>query len=314
MKIRTEKYKKGCKLTPKTQQLLTQVIKKEVITRVLRNALIRTFHSKRNTIMLGDLNASNVENIKKKLSETKFKQEIKLLLIEDKANPKFSKNVHRTMLLQTEKAIQILIDNIYDKEPEIQEQILSKGVIIQEVPTFKTYNFKLKNCISSIQKESQPNYIISKEAKIYLEQKMSKFMSLIAYQAGCQNAKTISEKDIELSFRIWLPDKYANYCIDKAKKALASFKESKKDNTGRTKKANLLISVSKSENFLRSANLNKNISVFAPVYFAAGNQGFLNQLFNEITGEMKKKRKKTIQPKFINMGICRNSELESFFL
>jgi hypothetical protein len=171
--------------------------------------------------MSNDLNHCCTEGVSKKLSKTKFERELQQQLSEGRygsIKPKFSKGVKTSLLLQTEKSIQSLVDSIANKEEQEQLQILQKGISVQEVPEYAILTLAIKNTVSKIQKDVNAKYITSNVAKEYLEKIASKLTSLLAHQCGQQSAKTVSYKDAALSSQIWLPLEYNKAANKYAKK------------------------------------------------------------------------------------------------
>lgn len=311
--INPEKYSKGVKFADSVNTILDQTAT-DIVYKITTNAAAKASRLRRNTIMKKDLMALKdaAEDVPKKIHPTT--QFGKLITENMKEQSfKFSNGVKKQIQQHTEAAIFNLIQTIRDKDEGEQLTLLRRGLCIQELPDFAVQSISFKSAINPIQKIANPTLLSSEAAKVHLQQLASNLASLLAYQSGQQDAKTISEKDINIAATTWLPKEYAATAIETADTALARFTSSDQKNIGRRSRAGVAVSVSAAENILRAINTEKNINTKAPVYFAGILQGFFVELLKNTVPILEKRKKKTLTPLFINQAINERAELVSIF-
>ena len=313
LNIKAEKFAKGLKLSDEVKEELS-IVSKSIVHRVVGNAANHAQHNRRNTIMTSDIvNLGSIDDTASRhISGTQFDIAIQTELGEGN-NFKFSSGVKKTLQLHTEAALTTLITSLQNKEDTEQIRLLKAGVCVQTIPEFAVEMLSFKNAVGAIQKSASPTLITSEKAKVHVQELVSKLASLLAYQAGQQKSKTISDKDIQLASTTWLPHEYAVHAHNAATEALTKYKNSDQKNVGRRSRAGLHASVSGIENLLRTINKNKNVSSYAPVYLAAVIESVVTDLFTNATHLMQAKKKKTFTPAFLNMVIETSSELSTLF-
>ena len=124
------------------------------------------------------------------------------------------------------------------------------------------------------------------------------------------NTKTLSSKDIQTAVRLVLPGELAKHAVSEGTKAVIKYTSSKHvaDKKSRTERANLVVSVSRVEKFIRE--FCDRVSDAAPVYLAAVVQYMIEELVEltyPVTTHMYKKKR--ITPDHIERAIKEDGEI-----
>jgi histone H3/H4 len=300
---------------PTVQLELTKRVD-SIISRVFLQSILRSKRWNRKTVMSPDLNPCDTSAVKQQMKKTQFSTMLKAFLEKNQlTETKFANGVKQELLLQTDRALQALRAKLEGKDTQEQLTILSNDINVQDVPVVNGERFPVKPAVTGMLKGNHIDANSSEKAKLRLGDITSRLMNILTKRLATTQAKTIDSRDVLLEIQQWLPEPYKGKAVEHAKLALTRYHEAKADKTkrnlSRSRKAQLSISVSACENYLRKAVSPKKLRKQVPVCMAGALEGFLAELLKTTAEIMRPTKKKTITPEFIDQTVKLSTILDS---